>query len=125
MKLLWDFMIQCDHMIVHRKPDIVVLEKGSRKCFIIDVAIPGDTRIASKEEEKIEKYKALSQDISKMWELRKVEVVPIVVGALGAVTENIEKWIKKLGITVRLEHLQKTALLGTARIIRRHLNTEN
>ena len=60
-----------------------------------------------------------------MWELRKVEVVPIVVGALGAVTENIEKWIKKLGITVRLEHLQKTALLGTARIIRRHLNTEN
>ena len=125
VKLLWDFMIQCDHMIVHRKPDIVVLEKGSRKCLIIDVAIPGDTRIASKEEEKIEKYKALSQDISKMWELRKVEVVPIVVGALGAVTENIEKWIKKLGITVRLEHLQKTALLGTARIIRRHLNTEN
>ena len=60
-----------------------------------------------------------------LWELRKVEVVPIVVGALGAVTENIEKWIKNLGITVRLEHLQKTALLGTARIIRRHLNTEN
>ena len=27
------------------------------------MAIPGDTRIASKEEEKIEKYKALSQDI--------------------------------------------------------------
>lgn len=89
------------------------------------MAIPGDTRIASKEEEKIEKYKALSQDISKMWELRKVEVVLIVVGVLGAVTENIEKWIKKLGITVRLEHLQKTALLGTARIIRKYLNTEN
>ena len=52
-------------------------------------------------------------------------MVLIVVGVLGAVTENIEKWIKKLGITVRLEHLQKTALLGTARIIRRYLNTEN
>ena len=52
-------------------------------------------------------------------------MVPIVVGALGAVTENIEKWIKNLGITIQLEHLQITALLGTPRIIRRHLNTEN
>lgn len=34
VKLLWNFMIQCDHIIIeHRKPDIVVLEKGSRKFF--------------------------------------------------------------------------------------------
>ena len=60
-----------------------------------------------------------------MWQLKKAEVVPIVVGALGAVTPNIERWLKKLKLKVRVEHLQKTALLGTARILRRHLNDLN
>uniref|UniRef100_A0A1X7VKC9 Reverse transcriptase zinc-binding domain-containing protein n=1 Tax=Amphimedon queenslandica TaxID=400682 RepID=A0A1X7VKC9_AMPQE len=61
VKILWDVMIQCDHLIEHRKPDIVVLEKGDKKCFIVDVAIPGDKRIISKEEEKVEKYQELNK----------------------------------------------------------------
>ena len=125
VKVLWDVMIQCDHMIEHRKPDIVVVEKVGRRCFIIDVAIPGDKRIAAKEEEKVEKYQELRQEILRMWEMKKVEVVPIVVGALGAITCDIGKWLKKLEIKVRVEHLQKTALLGTARILRLLLNAEN
>ena len=40
--------------------------------------------------------------------------------ALGEVTTNVERCIKKLGIKVRVEHLQKTAALGTARIFRKH-----
>ena len=112
VKVLWDVMIQCDHMIEHQKPDIVVVEKVGRRCFIIDVAIPGDKRIAAKEEEKVEKYQELRQEILRMWEMKKEEVVPIVVGALGAVTGDIGKWLKKLEIKVRVEHLQKTAWQG-------------
>ena len=41
-KILWDFMIQCDKMIEHRKPDIVLVDKVQQKCLIIDVACPGD-----------------------------------------------------------------------------------
>ena len=37
---------------------------------------------------------------------------------LGAVSTDLEKWFEKTGIEVRVEHLQKTALLGTARILR-------
>lgn len=69
----------------------------------------------------MEKYQELKQDMIKMWNLKKVEVVLVVVGALGAVTNNFEKWIKKLGIRT----CTKTALLGTARILRKHMNTEN
>ena len=36
---------QCDHLIEHRKPDIVVLGKGDKKYVIVDVAIPGDKTI--------------------------------------------------------------------------------
>ena len=35
------------------KPDIVLLDKKDRKYFIIDIACPFDTRIGSKQKEKI------------------------------------------------------------------------
>ena len=40
LKLLWEFRIQTDHPLDHNRPDIVVLEKASRVCQIIDVACP-------------------------------------------------------------------------------------
>ena len=58
-KILWDFTKQCDHMIEARRPDIVVVDKVKKETVIIDVAIPGDTRVCDKEREKIEKYSLL------------------------------------------------------------------
>ena len=58
-----------------------------------------------------------------MWSMKKVEIVPVVIGALGAVSKNFELYIEKLGIQIKTEHLQKIALLGTARILRRTLES--
>ena len=54
-KLLWDFSIQTDYEIQSRRSDIVFLSKEENQCFIVDIAVPGDPRIAEKEKEKIEK----------------------------------------------------------------------
>ena len=67
---------------------------------IIDVACPFDTRIAEKEREKIDYYLGLKSGIQKMWNWKNVSVVPIVIGALGAVT-------KELDVAKELELLQK------------------
>ena len=48
-----------------------------------------------------------------------MEVVPVVVGALGEVNKKEHTWLGKLGITINTGLLQKTALLGTARILRK------
>ena len=45
-----------------------------------------------------------------------MEVVPVVIGALGSVTEDVERWMKKLGIAYNIGVMQKIALLGTLRI---------
>ena len=42
----------------------------------------------------------------------------VVVGALGAILTGFEKYIAAIGIEMKVEHAQKTALLGTARILR-------
>ena len=48
-------------------------------------------------------------------------MIPIVVGALGTRTTKF-KFIESLRIEIRIEHVQQSALLGTARIIRKVLS---
>ena len=117
-KILWDVMIQCDKEIEARRPDIVVVDKQRREVKIIDVAIPGDVRVCEKELGKIDKYKPLKDEIARLWEMQKVTIIPTVVGALGAITNRFGKFMQEIGIDIRIEHVQKTALLGTARLLR-------
>ena len=54
--------------------------------------------------------------------MKKLVVIPIVVGALGAITTTFEKYIESLGIEIRIGHFQKSALLGTVIIRRKELS---
>ena len=61
-------------------------------------------------------------DIQTVIRMRKVIVVPVVIGGLGTVSVNFKEYMKRIGVNVRLEVIQKTALLGTAKILRRVLS---
>ena len=50
-------------------------------------------------------------------------VVPIIIGALGTVLKDIEKWLPEISVTCRLESLQRACLMGTARTLRKVLDT--
>ena len=90
----------------------------------MDIASLWDHRVYEKEGEKIEKYQDLKREIGRLWGIRHLEVVPVVVGALGVVVSNkLDAWLEKLGVTIRTGLLQKTALLGTARILRKLLES--
>ena len=49
----------------------MVVDKVKKETMIIDVAIPGDTRICDKEREKIEKYSLLKDKIARLWQNEK------------------------------------------------------
>ena len=53
-----------------------------------------------------------------MMMIRKVIVVSIVIGALRAISVNFKEYMKRIGMNMRLEVIQKIALLGTAKILR-------
>ena len=63
VKILWDFNIQTDHVIEHRRPDVVVLDKHEKMCHLIDIAVPGDSRVEAKENEKVQKYQDLAREL--------------------------------------------------------------
>ena len=81
-----------------------------------------DHRINLKEYEKKDKYLDLARELKKLWNM-KVTIVPIVIGALGIIIKGLLKGPKDLEVGGRVETIQMTALLRTARILRRVLET--
>ena len=53
----------------------------------------------------------------------KVSIVPIVIGAFGTQTKGLLKGLEDLEVGGRVETIQATALLKTARILRNVLET--
>ena len=123
-KLLWDFDIQTDHLIPARRPDLIIINKKKKKrtCKIVDFAVPADHRIKQKENEKKDEYFDLARELKKLWNMQ-VTIIPIVIGAFGTVTKGLLKGLEDLEVGGRVETIQTTALLRTARILRRVLET--
>ena len=87
--------------------------------------VPADVRVEEKDKENVEKYQDLKKEIKRLWKLRNVEIVLVVIGALGTVSAEFDRWMVKLGITFSVGVMQKTALLVTARILKKVLDRRN
>ena len=121
-KLLWDFNIQTDHLIPARRPHFIITNKKERTCKIVDFAVPAGHRIKLKECEKRDKYLDLARELKKLWNMQ-VTIIPIIIGGFGTVTKGLLKGLEDLEVGGRGETIQTTALLRTARILRRVLET--
>ena len=73
-----------------------------------------------KETEKILKYKDLTIEIQRMWNV-KAKVIPVIVGATGTISKSIRKYVSNIPGNHEVRELQKTAILGTAHILRKVL----
>ena len=97
---------------------------GHRPYHVIYIhnTVPADHRIKLKECEKKDKYLDLVRGLKNQWNM-KVTIVPIVIGAFGTITKGLLKGLEDLKVSGRVETIQMTALLRTARILRRVLET--
>ena len=118
-KLLWDLHIQTDHLIPVRRPDLIIINKKEENLQIVNIAVH---RINLKECEKKDNYLDLARELKKLWNM-KVTIAPLGIGALGTITKGLLKGLEDLEVGGRVETIQMTALLRTARILRRVLET--
>ena len=81
--------------------------------MLIDVAISGERNVIKKEAEKILKYKDLTIDIERMWNV-KTKVIPVTIGATGTISKSFRKYLSNIPGKHEVKELQKTAILGTA-----------
>ena len=73
-----------------------------------------------KEDEKIEKYEDLRREISKVGSVQ-TTVIPIIIGALGTITDLLTYFLAMVGVSLSFETIQMSALLGSAHILRKVL----
>ena len=92
-------------------------QQQKRICKTVDFAVLADHRIKLKECEKKDKYLDLARQLKKIWN-RKVTIIPIVINAFGKVTKGILKGLEDMEVGGRVETIQTSALLKTARILR-------
>ncbi len=88
----------------------------------MDFAVPADLSVKLTENEKKDWYCELARELKKLWNM-KVTFIPIVIGAIGTVTEGLFKGLDDLEIRGQVVTIQTTTLLRSARILRRVLET--
>jgi len=85
--------------------------------MLIDVAISGHRNVIKKEAEKILKYKDLTIEIQRMWNV-KTKVIPVI---RGAISKSFRKYVSNIPAKHEVNELHKTSILCTAHILRKLL----
>jgi hypothetical protein len=112
--------VQTDKTINNNKSDIVISDDENVTCVLIDVAIPEDRNVIQKGAGNILKYKNLKIGIQCMWNV-KTGVMSVIIGATGTISKRFIKYVSTILGNHRVKELQKTAILGTAHILRKVL----
>jgi hypothetical protein len=76
--------VQTKRTTPNNKTYIIIHDSEEGMCVLIDVAISGDRNVIKKEAEKILIYKDLSIESRRMWNM-KAKVIPVIIGATGAI----------------------------------------
>jgi len=117
---LWNQQVQTDRTIPTNKPDIIIRDNEKGTWMLIDVAISGDRNVIKKEAEKMLKYRDLTIEIQRMWNV-KTRMIPVINGATGNISKSFRKYVSNIPGNHEVGELQKTAILGTAHTFRKVL----
>ena len=116
IEVAYDQTILTTRPVGANRPDILIKDLEHKKAYIIDISCPVDTNVGKKENEKTAKYGALCADAERMWGV-KAQVIPVIVGGLGAVTKNLGDNLAKIPGAPDAYMCQKICLLGSKRIL--------
>ena len=79
---------------------------------------PVDNNLMLKRNEKLDNSSEIQLEIARMWE-KETLIVPIIIGALESIPNDLECNLKKLGISHNARTSQKFVLLRTVNILRK------
>jgi hypothetical protein len=81
---MWDVTVITNRTILVNRPDTDTCDKKEKTCPLIDIVMPDDSNVNTKEIEKLSRYKNLDIKVSRMWKLR-TKIVPVMIEVLGTI----------------------------------------
>jgi hypothetical protein len=122
-KLYWNRSIITGKTVPSNRPDITFTNKKTKNTFLIDIAIPNTHNLAKTITRKQKKYQELANEIHVMWKQDAVQVVPIVISAMGIIPKSLSQSLKRLKLHPNTYiQMQQVVILGTCSIVRNFLN---
>ena len=107
------------------RPDATIVDGTS--CKILEVTVPYETSLGyldQRAKEKKDKYQVLKNSCG-AGIYTSVEILSVVVGSLGTMTKECIMTLKSLGIAHWAHRIQCSATVGTVRIIRNQLSSND
>ena len=83
--ILWNQQVQTDRTNPNNIPVIIIRDNEKGTCMLTEVN-SDDRNVIEKEAEKILKYKDLTTEIQRMWNV-KTNVIPVITGATGTISK--------------------------------------
>ena len=80
-------------IVTHNKPDLIVWNRETKICSIIEFSCPLDININKKVNEKLENYVQLVRNLQIMYPDYKFQIASIVVGAMGSVPKCLTNYL--------------------------------
>ena len=81
----------------HNKPDLIIWNHEKVVCTVVDFSCPLDSNITKKVAEKKNNYGPLIRNMQIMYPNYKFEMIPVVIGCLGYVQNDLKMYMKQLG----------------------------
>ena len=105
-KLFLDYSIRTDRVIPAHRLDLTLVDNTNNIVSLIDVAVPWDSRARAERARKRDNYQDLQIELRRLWD-KPVEIVPIIIGALGNIPKSLKGNLEELGTDVAPGLLQK------------------
>jgi len=88
---------------------IIIRDNKEGTCMLIDVAFSGDGNVIKKETEKTLRYKGLTTEITRIWNVKTEET-----GATGTISQLFRKYLRNISGKHEIKEIQKAAILWAA-----------
>jgi hypothetical protein len=96
----------------------VIIKKGT--CVLIYVAISVYRNVIKKEAEKILKFKDLTIEKQRTWNV-KTKATSVIKRVTGSISKSLRQYLNNLSEKHEMKEIQKTAILRTAHLLHKVL----
>ena len=122
----WNIPVKTTTKIPHNKPDLVIWNHEKCVCTVVGFSFPLGWNITKKVAEKKNSYGLLIRNMRIMYPNYKFEMIPVVIGCLGYIQNDLKTYMKQLGfddkeIPFLVRRLQIASISGTVVVIYRAL----
>ena len=97
-EIWWNLPIKTANKVEYNRPDVVIWNRETKVCHLVEISVPQDIDISNQQVVKRDKYIPLVSEMQQLYRNYTFQIIPVIIGCLGAIPKSVEQNLKKLGL---------------------------